>query len=103
MPATGDPQALAAADRPITRYPDITRNRIGGSHDHWRHGNHGRSPYNRRNRSCNHDRRRQRQAERKKEPNPGIGRQGGRSDQGGDDKQFDFHKFHCLIFMKVAA
>jgi hypothetical protein len=54
---------------------------------------------NRHNGSRHHDRHWQRQIERKAEANSGLGRQGCRANQGGREKQFDFHKFQFLMFL----
>ena len=95
MPATGHPYTAASAHRPMTRRPGVTRGHIGRRNRHDRRNRHGwRGHHDRGRRGHCHDRDRQWNSERETETNSGIGRQARRANQGGDQKQFDFHDFH---------
>jgi hypothetical protein len=100
LPAPAHPRAAMVAAAPITFRPDIFRPRTRGrGDDHFRRRCWSYQHHRRRRRHGEH---RHGQAERKAEMNSGLGRQAGRTDQRGCEKQFSFHKFHFLLHGVIA-
>ena len=107
-PTATHPDAIMADHVPVSGYPCIVRSRASRcSHHHLRCTICRSNDHRRGGGNSHHRQRRQWQAERKAEMHPGLGRrhgrESGRTDKRGREKQFSFHKFLFYLLSGLIA